>query len=463
MASTDLKTKQPDLAEVIASARSSGRARWVWIVITFFVIVGGIAWYLISRGEEERASEAGSYVTESVRRGDIELTITATGNLEPTNEVTIGSELSGTASEVFVDANDEVTVGQELARIDVRRLEQDINQSRAAVLAAEATVKQSEATLKESRATLARQKELHKISNGRMPSEADMNTSQAAVSRAEADLAAAEASVEQVRAQLEANEEEQSKSILKSPINGIVLSRSLEPGQTVAASFEAPELFVVAEDLKKMKLEVAVAEADIGRVEQGQPATFTVDAWPNRKYEAAVTRVSYGSEVTDNVVTYATELEVSNEDLSLRPGMTATADIRVVQKDGVLLVPDAALRFDPVKSAAKPASAPKKSFLDSIMPGPPRRQSRPAGAEGGAPNSSGGPPAGIAPPAGSFPGKPPSPEEVEERAKVWSLKDGQPFPVFVEIGLSEGGFTEVTGDGLSEGMPVIIRKQTVGT
>ncbi|MBL9155920.1 MAG: efflux RND transporter periplasmic adaptor subunit [Verrucomicrobiales bacterium] len=447
MESTKPKTSSHDLSKVIASAKPSGRSRWIRRVIVLVLMVAAAVSFVLLKKGEENASAEGAYLTEAVRRGNIELTVTATGNLEPTNEVTIGSELSGTAAEVLVDVNDQVTVGQKLARIEVRRLAQEINQSRAALLAAEATVEQVEATLAEHRATLGRQEELHQLSNGRMPSQADLNTARAAVTRSEADLTAAKASVEQARAGLEANEEEQSKSVLKSPINGIVLSRSLEPGQTVAASFEAPELFVVAEDLKKMKLEVAVAEADIGRVEEKQAATFTVDAWPSRSYSATVTRVSYGSEVTDNVVTYATELEVLNEDLSLRPGMTATADIRVAQHKDVLLVPDAALRFDPMKGSDSTSVSKEKSFMDRLIPGPPRGRGRPAG--------DAQPPTGNAPAGSDLP----SQREIEEQAKVWTLKDGIPVPIPVEVGLSEGGFTEVSADTLSEGLSVIVRKQ----
>lgn len=449
METTKPKTSSPDLSKVIASAKPSGHSRWVRRAIVLVLIVAAAVSFVLQQKGEENASAEGAYLTEAVRRGNIELTVTATGNLEPTNEVTIGSELSGTAAEVLVDVNDQVTVGQKLARIEVRRLAQEINQSRAALLAAEATVEQVEATLAEHRATLGRQEELHQLSKGRMPSQADLNTARAAVTRSEADLTAAKASVEQARAEREANEEEQSKSVLKSPINGIVLSRSLEPGQTVAASFEAPELFVVAEDLKKMKLEVAVAEADIGRVEEKQSATFTVDAWPNRSYSATVTRVSYGSEVTDNVVTYATELEVSNEDLSLRPGMTATADIRVAQHKNVLLVPDAALRFDPMKGSDPTSASKKRSFMERLIPGPPRGRGRPAG------DGDGQPPTGNDPAGSDLP----SPSEIEEHAKVWTLEDGIPVPVPVEVGLSEGGFTEVSADTLSEGLSVIVRKQ----
>lgn len=216
-------------------------------------------------------------------------------------------------------------------------------------------------------------------------------------------------------------------------MDGIVLTRAVEPGQTVQASYSAPELFVIAENLEHMKLVVTVAEADIGRLTAGQNATFTVDAWPDRTYSAKVLRVSYGSAVTNNVVTYETDLEVSNQDLTLRPGMTATADIRVAESKNVFVVPTAALRFDPEKSLAavnSSASAQKKSFIQSLTPMPPRRQSGKTAGDASA-QANGG------------------------RSRIWVLRNGNPEPVAVKLGLSDGTQTEISGDGVSENLSVI--------
>lgn len=432
---SNTETSPQELSEILESAKSSRRGFVVWIVVILLLLAGGgYYWWLYSQPIE---SEADRFVTEPVRRGNIERDVTATGNLQPTNEVTIGSELSGITAEVYVDVNDQVTKGQELALIEVRGLQQRIGSNRAALNAAKASVKLKEASLSESRAALARLKELHELSGGKMPSRADLVSAEASLQRAEADLGVAQAAVEQAQAQLDISEEEQYKAVLRSPIDGVVLTRSVEPGQTVAASFTAPELFLIAEDLKQMKLDVAVAEADIGLVEPGQKAVFTVDAWPNRIYHATVSRVSFGSTVTDNVVTYETELLIANDDLSLRPGMTATADIRVASRENVLLVPDAALRFDPQKALAPPPSAPKRSFMENLLPRPPMRRRPPV------------------PPGGG--------DKAGERRRkgegpvVWVLSDGTPRPLPVTVGLSEGGYTEVSGEGLEEGLPVIIR------
>ncbi len=435
------ETPPQDLAAILESAKSRRRGFGGWILLVLAIVAGASFYLWRSSGKAERPEDR--FVTEPIRRGDIERDITATGNLQPTNEVTIGSELSGITAEVYVDVNDRVMKGQALALIEVRGLLQRIGSNRAALNAARASVKQAEASLAENRASLARLTELHRLSAGKMPSKADLVSAAAAVTRAEADLGAAEASVEQAQAQLDIGEEEQRKATLRSPIDGVVLTRSVEPGQTVAASFTAPELFLIAEDLKQMKLDVAVAEADIGLVEKGQGAVFTVDAWPNRSYQATVSRVSYGSAVTDNVVTYETELLISNDDLSLRPGMTATADIRVATRENVLLVPDAALRFDPAKAQAAPTAAPKKSFLENLLPRPPGRR-RPSG--GGAPGTKGG-----------FGGGSASGRKGGEGPRIWTLRGGGPVAVSVTTGLSEAGYTEVSGEGVEEGLPVIVR------
>lgn len=427
-----------DLASLIGANRVRRPARGiVWLLLLAALIGGGVFFW--RHQAANAAAGPPPYVMEAVRRGDIRLVITATGNLEPTNEVTIGSELSGTASEVYVDINDRVKKGQPLARIAIRRLNQQTNSSRAALNAAKAKVNQVKATLMENEATLARLEELYRLSGGQTPSKADRVTAQAAVARAQADLGSAEAAVEQAKADVEANENDQAKAVLISPIDGIVLSRNLEPGQTVAASFTAPELFVIAENLEHMKLKVAVAEMDIGRVRAGQTATFTVDAWPGRSYQAKVTKVAFGSSVTDNVVTYETELEVSNADLSLRPGMTATADILAAESRGALLVPHAALRFDPAAAAAaRPNPAAKKSFVQSLIPGPPRR--------GGA---------GPRPAAEEAPAE----KKALGAARVWTVRDGQPEPITVTIGLSDSRYTEVSGAGIAENLPIILRAQ----
>lgn len=420
-------------AELVAAIQAGGPGRskktsYAFIALAALVLLAGGFW--VSRARAAK-NQGPAYATEALRRGDLSLTITATGNLEPTNEVTIGSELSGTILEVYVDLNDRVTKGQPLAKLDTTKLAQQTESSRAALKSAQASVAQAEATVKESAAALARQQELHRLSGGKLPSQSDLDSAAATAARAAADRLSAQAAVAQAEAQVRINENDLGKAVVKSPIDGIVLTRSVEPGQTVAASLNAPELFVIAENLEHMKLKVTVAEADIGRVTAGLKSSFTVDAWPNRSYTASVQRVSYGSSTTNNVVTYETDLEVANDDLSLRPGMTATADIRVAESNQILLVPTAALRFDPATAAvAQPVA--KKSFVQSLTPMPPRRTTDDKSADTGEK---------LAPGTG----------------RLWILRDGQPQPVLVKLGLTDGRYTEVAADGLTEGTPVILR------
>ncbi len=426
-----------ELSQILKSEKGASR-RWKIIIIFGIVAVVAIA-LLVWRTSVTSTANQTTYVTEPVKRGGLRVTVTATGNLEPTNEVTVGSELSGTVKEVSVDTNDQVTKGQLLARLDTSKLEQQTKSSRATAAAAMAKVTQAQATLVESEADLGRQQKLKEASGGKLPSQAILDAALASAERAKADLLSAEAGVRQAEANVGANESDLAKSLITSPIDGIILTRNIEPGQTVAATMTAPELFVVAEKLENMKLKVAVAEADIARVKQGQPATFTVDAWANRSFEARVKKVEFGSTVTDNVVTYTTELEVSNDDLSLRPGMTATAEIVVAEAVDALLVPNAALRFNPGTALAATAGGAqqKRSFVQSLIPGPPRRMSgKPQLAE------------------------PPSAPKTGESAQLWTLRDGKPFSLPVKSGLTDGRVTVITGEGVSDGLPVIIHAQT---
>ena len=429
-----------DLAAIVASGASRPARKWLFITIgTALIGTGG--WYFMSRNKQTELKD--DYVTQEAKTGRIALIVTAAGNLAPTNQIIVGSELSGTAEEVLVDTNDQVKQGQTLARLDTAKLDQQTQRSRAAFLSAKARVSQAEATLAESRAALARQEELHKLSGGKTPSQATMETSRATVSRSEADLESAKATVAGAEAEVKAFESDIEKTIIRSPVDGIVLARSIEVGQTVAASFTAPTLFTIAEDLKKMELLVNVSEADIGRIEAGQTATFTVDAWPSRSYTAKVKKVAFGAvgtgstasssssnASTSSVVTYSTELEVANEDLSLRPGMTATVDIAIVDKKDILTVPNSTLRFDPVaaKAIGKP-DATKRTLVQSLSPGGGRRWR-------------GAPP----PKAGSSDSTP----------KVWTLKNGEPSEILVTTGITDGRVTEIVGGDLTAGTPLII-------
>lgn len=428
-----------DLATIVRSRRSYPVRKWLLIAAGLALLGVGI-WFYLTRGHKN--DKKVDYITEPASLGRISLIVTAAGNLAPINQVVIGSELSGTINEVHVDTNDTVTKNQILAKLDTSKLSQQTERSRAALLAAKARVTQAKATLEESKASLARQQELHQLSDGKTPSRATMETSRATVARSEADLESTLASVAGAEAEVRAFERDLEKAIIRSPVDGVVLSRTVEVGQTVAASFTAPTLFTIAEDLRKMELLVSVTEADIGRVKTGQTATFSVDAWPLRHYTAIVKKVAFGSSNNQNtgtgannnaastgVVTYSTELEVPNDDLSLRPGMTATVDIAIMDKQDILVVPNSALRFDPVAAAAigKPDET-KRTIVQTLTPG--RRM------RGGAPVSK----------ANSRPDYP----------CVYTVVDGEAVEIAVTPGITDGRITEITGDTLKPETPVII-------
>jgi HlyD family secretion protein len=432
-----LPDSSEDLASIIASGASRPVRKWGFTALAV-VLTGAGGWYFLKRNGN--GGEKTDYQTSESKTGRISLIVTAAGNLAPTNQIIVGSELSGTAKEVLVDTNDPVKKGQALAKLDTSKLDQQTQRSRAALLATKAKVSQAEATVAESKASLARQEELHDLSSGKTPSRATMATSRATLARGLADLASARAAVTGAEADVRAFESDLAKTIIRSPVDGIVLARSIDVGQTVAASFTAPTLFTIAEDLKTMELLVNVSEADIGRIETGQSADFSVDAWPSRKYTATVKKVAFGAvgtgttakegAVASSVVTYSTELAVTNEDLSLRPGMTATVDIAIVDKPDILVVPNAALRFDPAFAAAigKPDES-KRTLVQSLSMGGGRRW-------GGTP--------------------PPKADSSDSTPKVWVLKNGEPSEIPVTPGITDGRVTEITSGALTADMPLII-------
>ncbi len=244
------------------------------------------------------------YKTQDARRGNLIITVSATGNLEPTNQVDVGSELSGIIDSVRVDYNDRVKAGQILAELDTDKLRAQVLQSEAALAAAEAKVRESQATVLETKLKFQR---CQRLAEKQLCAQEEVDTDSAAYKRAQAGEGSARAQVSEARAKLDADRTNLAKTAIHSPIDGIVLVRNVEPGQTVAATLQAPVLFTLAEDLAKMELHVDVDEADVGLVKAGQTATFAVDAYPDRSFPAHITQVRYGSQTVDGVVTYETE------------------------------------------------------------------------------------------------------------------------------------------------------------
>ncbi|MCL6708772.1 efflux RND transporter periplasmic adaptor subunit [Pseudomonas sp. R2.Fl] len=412
------KSSQPELATLLASAgtRSGGR-RWLWRGAALaLVVVAGAAYFVFGGGETVY-----NYTTVPAKKGDLTVLVTATGSIEPTVQVVVSSEQSGTIREVFVDYNSTVKKGEIVARLDTAKLEADVKSAEAKLLSARATVSKSIADMNSAQVTLER---LTTLVSNRVSSQQDLDAARyahdAAVATkesAEAEVLSAEASLQQARLNL-------SKADIVSPIDGIVLSRDVDPGATVAASLSAPTLFTIAGDLKEMELQVAIDEADVGQVEVGQTATFTVDAFPGERFPAEITSIRYASVTENNVVTYKGILSVDNSGLKLRQGMTATADIVVQSIEGGLLVPNAALRYSPALESAEPQARGGSGIFSLFRP--PRMGALTA------------------------------PEPAGTERTVWVLKGGTPTAVNIEVGASDGENTVVTKGEIAEGDQLIV-------
>lgn len=422
--SGSVKMPAGSLAALIGANGAKRKRPLRWVVVVGIVLLAVLAVAFRTRASQNETGVA--YETEKVSRGTIYVTVEATGNLQPTNKVDVGSELSGLVETVLVDDNDHVKKGQVLATLDTSKLKDTITRSQATLASAQAKQAQAEAALAEATANIGRLREVSELSKGKVPSKSEMETAEATLAKAKAEVAAAKASVNDAQASLSSDQINLSKASIRSPIDGVVLSRAVEPGQTVAASLQVATLFTIAEDLREMDLEVAVDEADVGKVRDGQDATFTVDTYPGRKYSARVSRVAYGSTTTNNVVTYTTVLKVKNDDLSLRPGMTATAIIACITRPNVLLVPNGALRFTPPDGPQQ-----QRSMLSRLMPRPPGDDTAKSATR-------------------------------TDRQQVWLLRDGKPAAVTVTAGETDGRHTEVVAGDLKEGAAVITEASSSG-
>jgi HlyD family secretion protein len=396
--------------------------------VLVLLIAGGIWWWLA----HQAANAAPSYNTVPAARGNLTLTVTANGTIQPTRSINIGSELSGTVLKVNVDVNDKIKKGDVLVELDTAKLHDQILRSGAALTAAHAKVTQTAATIKEATATMSRLDEVATLSGGKVPSKTELDTARAILARAEADDASAHAGVKDAQAALSTDQINLSKASIRAPADGVVLTRNVDPGNAVAASFQAVTLFSVAEDLAKLRLWVYVDEADVSAVKVGQDATFTVSAYLSRNFPARITRVGFGSTITDLVVTYLTYLDVDNTDLSLRPGMTATASIIAAERKDVLVVPNTALRFTPTAAGADTAA--DKSIAASLIPRMPSNRTRKSAAAGASTASA---------------------------KQVWVLRDGAAVAVAVTPGISDGKMTEITAGDLQVGMLVITDQKSL--
>ena len=372
------------------------------------------------------------YKTLKVERGSIASSVSATGTLNAVVTVQVGTQVSGTISKLYVDFNSQVKKGQPIAQIDPALFSSAVQQSRGNALNADANLAKAKVTLADAKRTLGRNKAL--LAEG-IISQSDLDAALTAYESALAGVRGAEASVMQTRGALRQTETNLNYSTIRSPVDGIVVSRNVDVGQTVAASFQTPTLFTIAQDLTKMQIDTSVDESDISRLQVGQTAEFTVDAYPEQHFEGTVVQIRNAPVVTQNVVTYVAVIGVSNPDMKLKPGMTANVSVQILKKDDVLKVPSAALRFKPKtdkERGAKGGQGGRGRESETVAPkGAARKE---GGGKGG--------PSGV-------PGQ-----------SVYLLKgeDQAPVQVSITTGITDGSFVEVVSGDVKEGDDVIIEQ-----
>ncbi|MGD8926026.1 MAG: efflux RND transporter periplasmic adaptor subunit [Thioalkalispiraceae bacterium] len=400
----------------LANSRHWRRKPVVWSIVIILIILVGLFSFLISSSQQSTTS----FQTEELQQGNLTVRVTATGVLQPVNQVEVGTEISGTIESVAVDFNSRVKRGDVLARLDKERLNAQVVQARASLESARAHVEEAKATVLE---TKVRMNRCAKLAKQQLCSQEDLDTLTAAHVRAKSAEASARAQVAVATATLDAHQTDLDKAVIRAPIDGIVLKRQIEPGQTVAASLQTPVLFVLAESLAQMELHVAIDEADVGQVKEGQQAGFTVDAYPDKHFPAVISQVRYAPQTVEGVVTYETVLSVDNTDLLLRPGMTATAEIITKHIKNALLVPNVALRFVPPKT--NQAKSTGGSLFSRLFPRPHGNQ-------------------------------PKTRTTTKESKQVWILENGQAVAVPVKVGATDGQMTQILAGDLQAGQAVIV-------
>lgn len=359
-----------------------------------------IAWYFLNKDSGDP-----QYRTARVERDGLQAAVTATGTVNAVKTVLVGTQVSGTVKDIYVDYNTRVSQGQLLAQIDPAMMQAQLDQARANLLNAEANLNKARVALMDARRTFSRNKELMAKN---FIAQSELDTSETNVQTAQAQMDIAGAQVLQSRAALTQAETNLRYTKILSPVNGTVISRNVDVGQTVAASFQTPTLFTIAEDLTKMQINTSVDEADISMVKENQEVRFTVDAYPDTDFSGRVSEIRNAPTTVQNVVTYDVVVRVDNAERKLKPGMTANVTIITEHKEGVLLIPNSALRFKPKKDVEAKDSPRKKS-------GKPLR----------------GP-------------------------AVWILEKNTPKQVGIKVGISDGSFTEVVSGPLKEGQEVIV-------
>ena len=422
------------------------------VIVTVTGIVLGFTVFNRNNGNSEK------YKKEAVDRGDIEALVVTTGTVNPVNIVDVGSQVSGEIEKIYVDFNSQVKEGQVIAQLEQSQFLTRVNQDEANYQSAVASLEKSKVTFENLKKKLERALELFEKE---LLSFEEKETIETNYYGAKADIQSAEARLEQAKSQLETSKVNLTYTIIKSPIDGVVISRNVNVGQTVAASFQAPVLFQIANDLSKMQVECSVDEADIGKVKEDQKVRFTVDAFPDENFNGVVKQVRYSPEVVQNVVTYTTIVDVENPEMKLRPGMTATVSIVTGEARNALRVSNAALRFSPNLSQEE-----MRELMTSMMRGnrgtegegsnPERKPSQKVDSQGSQRTGSGQRQFGTR--SSGVGGR-----QMRDFARIWiEDENGQLKMVFIQKGVTDNSYTEIVSGDLKEGQLVITGENTEG-
>ncbi|AXX88994.1 efflux transporter periplasmic adaptor subunit [Arcobacter suis] len=405
---------------------SNKNSKKKYFFIIFIILLLGSAVYYYFFISQAKKEDVVLYNTKKVTKGDLSVVVSATGTLNPTNSVEIGVEVSGTIKEIYVDFNDEVEVGQLLAILDTRKLQSEVDGQTASLGISKANLKESEVNLRNKKAVYDRTLKMYNSSGGKYPSINELDDAKFAYESSVSSLEASKAKVEQSSFSLNTAKQNLDKAYVKSSIKGIVLNRAVEVGQTLAASMNAPKLFTLAKDLTQMDLIVSIDESDVADIKKDLDVTFTVDAYPNKNFKGKIKQVRLNPVTVNGVVTYETVVGVNNEELLLRPGMTATAQINTKQSLDKLMIPNGALRFKP-----KVQSEQKANTMNLVQP--PRR----------------------------LPGENPSKDlGKKEFSPIFILENNQPKRVMVKVLETDGKITTVESNDLKVDDELIISQKS---
>ena len=383
---------------------------WLWTLLIF--LAAGVLFFINQPGTKQQIN----YKITTIEKKDLIVTVSATGNLEPTNTIELGIEVSGTITEVFVDYNDKVAKGETLAKLDTTKLASRVANSKASLMSAKANLLDSRVSGDDAKRELDRYQSLYESTNGNFPSAKEIDKAKTTYARSKANIQVMLAKVSQAEASLKSDEDDLGKAIVVSPIEGIVLDKKIEEGQSVVASMQIPILFILAKDLKKMEVVVSVDEADVGQVNEGQKVTFGVDAYPSQIFDGIIKQVRMNSKIVNGVVTYEALVEVNNPKLLLRPGMTASADIITKVVKNASLIPNTALRFVP---EAGEGEGEQRKYIFSA---PVEKETK----------------------------------RVKKSNNIWILKEDKVVQVPVTVGESDGIMTELINSDIDASSQIII-------